>query len=519
MLNNQLSRNIYIGTLSSVAFFLPLSIWLVSIFGLTLFFLWVFQGGWKKVAQRNSRGVCVFIFLGVYIVHLIWMINTSDVGSGLLQLREKLPFLLFPLAIGFSDPLNKGEMKTILSSFVAGVFISSIIGLVFYLINNKFSRIEDPRNISMFISHIRFALLINLAIILSIWYSFSANSKLLKGIYFTIVGWLTTFLFLLLSLTGILIFSIIIVIILFQLIYKSENRLLKIGFALLVSIFFVIAGVYLSNEIKGFYNKCKKYTYPLKEKTLNGNIYLHFPDSKDIENGNPVWIYLNEQELKKEWNLRSQIPYDSNDTRNQKLRYTLIRYLTSVGYTKDSVGMSQLRDQDIRYVESGITNRLFTEGKPLKSKVYETIWQIDYYRNGGNPSGHSVTQRIEFFKTGWHLMKKKFLFGTGTGDLKAEMAAQYEIDKSQLDPEYRLLPHNQFLNTLTKFGVIGFIIICLSLLLPIIRMRVGRNILFNLFLVISLMSMFGDDLLETHTGVCFFAYFYTLFVFGEVNNE
>jgi hypothetical protein len=36
-----------------------------------------------------------------------------------------------------------------------------------------------------------------------------------------------------------------------------------------------------------------------------------------------------------------------------------------------------------------------------------------------------------------------------------------------------------------------------------------------LFFFIVLFSMLGEDTLETHTGVSFFAYFYSLFVFGE----
>ena len=31
--------------------------------------------------------------------------------------------------------------------------------------------------------------------------------------------------------------------------------------------------------------------------------------------------------------------------------------------------------------------------------------------------------------------------------------------------------------------------------------------------------MLGEDTLETHTGVSFFAYFYSLFVFGIVETE
>lgn len=519
MFDRQLFRQFYIATLAAVAFFLPLSVWLVSVFILMNFLVWIFGGGLKRLSEGNNRNFYVYIFSGIYIIHILWMINTSNRNSGLMQLWQKLPFIMLPLSIGLSDPLNKKEMKTTLSFFVGGVMFSSVIGIVTYLLDREVINIDDPRKISLFIPYIRLSMESNLSVIISVWYLFTEKSKLLKVFYFISAIWLILFLFLLLSITGILIFSIIVVVSVFILLKKSYGRFLKIGFVILFATCFVLAGLYISNEIRNFYNKCNKYTYPLQDKTLNGNSYTHFPERRDIENGNPVWIYISEPEMRKEWNLRSNINYDSTDLRNQKLNVTLIRYLTSAGLTKDSAGISQLKDQDIKYVESGITNQLFTQGKPIKAKIYEIIWQIDYYRNGGNSSGHSVTQRIEFFKTGFNLLKRNLIFGTGTGDLKDEMTSQYERDKSKLDATYRFLPHNQYLNSLLTFGIFGFLLICLSVLLPVVKMKTYQNFLFNLFFLIILLSMFGEDIMETHTGVCFFTYFYTLFVFGEEKNE
>jgi hypothetical protein len=294
---------------------------------------------------------------------------------------------------------------------------------------------------------------------------------------------------------------------------------LKTGFIFLISAFFISGGLYISGEIKDFYRKGSAYDYPLKERTLNGNTYVHYPERKDLENGNPVWIYLNEDELKKEWNLRSRIDYDSSDLRSQKLKFTLIRYLTSAGLTKDSAGLARLQETDIKFIENGITNRLFTEGKHIKSKIYEIIWQIDYYRNGGNPSGHSVTQRIEYVRKGWHLFRNNVLTGTGTGDVKSGFADQFRKENSLLESKYIYLPHNQFLTILISCGILGFIIICCSTLIPVIRLKTYRSFLFNMFIMIILITMLGEDTLETHTGVSFFAYFYSLFVFGITRDE
>ena len=206
--------------------------------------------------------------------------------------------------------------------------------------------------------------------------------------------------------------------------------------------------------------------------------------------------------------------YTSANRRNQQIKYTIIRYLASKGLTKDSLGVTQLNASDTRYIEKGLTNVLFTKGKHIKSKIYEIIWQIDYYNNGGNPSGHSVTQRLEFLKTGWNCFRNSMTFGTGTGDFKNDILDQYKKDNSKLDEDYRYLPHNQYLTFLIAFGIAGFLIIMFSVVYPVIVIKPG-NILFNLFLMIIILSMAGEDTLETHTGVTFFAYFYSLFVFGK----
>ena len=42
---------------------------------------------------------------------------------------------------------------------------------------------------------------------------------------------------------------------------------------------------------------------------------------------------------------------------------------------------------------------------------------------------------------------------------------------------------------------------------------------FLVFLVISLSSMLTGDTIETQTGVSFFAFFYSLFLFGRKEND
>jgi hypothetical protein len=515
MIKDRLYRKLYVTSLSATGFFLPLSVWMLTFSIIVLIITWIGEGGIQKIPQLIHGKRNVLIFCIIYLVYLIWMINTSDVSFGLQELKIKLPLLIFPLAIGLSEPLNQRELRIIISFFITGVLISSMTGVILKM-DTVLSGSSDTRNISIFISHIRLALMSVFAIFCSGWYFFSYREQKRSWYYLYLAAalWLTFFLFILLSLTGILVFTFILSLTVIWITFSRTPNFVKYSLIFILMGLVISTTLFIIHETKSYYKEGDAYTFPPELYTVNGNSYQHFTERKDIENGNKVWLYINEDELKKEWNLRSPLVYDSLDRKGQTIKYTLIRYLTSIGLKKDSLGVACLTTNDIANIENGITNIIFTEGKPVRSKIYEIIWQIDYYRNGGNPSGHSVTQRIQFFKTGWNIFIRAPLFGTGTGDLNKEFDLQYKLDKTTLDPNYRYLAHNQYLTFLVSFGITGFILICFSLILPVVMGKNLKSYISIVFFIIIFLSMVGEDTLETHTGISFFAYFYSLFIFG-----
>ena len=516
MVENLTYRKLYLSALSATGFFLPLSVWMLTFSLIVLVILWLADGSIRKLPLLINDKRSILIFCIFYLVYLVWMIKTSDISSGFWELKMKLPFLIFPVIIGLSQPLNRREVKILISFFIAGVTLSSVAGVMFKY-RSVLSGLSDTREMSLFIPHARLALMTVFAIFCSGWYFFSRDERRDPWHYGYLAAtiWLTVFLFILLSLTGILIFASIMTLSLIYILFTGKRAVSKYSLVIFWTALLVLAAIYIAGEFNSFYKKGDAYPFPLDKLTANGNRYEHFPEINDIENGNKVWIYLNEGELKKAWNSRSGILYDGVDRRGQKLRTTLIRYLTSAGLRKDSLGLSCLKTRDISNIENGIANILYTRGKPIRSKIYEMIWQIDHYRNGGNPSGHSITQRLEFLKTGWNIFLRAPLFGTGTGDLDKEYAIQYKLDKSILDLNYRYLSHNQYLTFLISFGLIGFLLISVSLILPVIRTNALKNYTAVVFFVIILLVMMGEDTLETHTGISFFAYFYSLFIFGN----
>jgi hypothetical protein len=282
----------------------------------------------------------------------------------------------------------------------------------------------------------------------------------------------------------------------------------------MITLFLWIA-TFLTHAISKFYAVEKLDFDNLEQFTASGNPYQHNTKLKQIENGYYVWLYVCPQELKKEWNRKSDIPYEAKDKKGQQIKTTLIRYLTSKGFRKDSVGMSKLTSVDIKNIENGIANYIYTQRYALYPKIYQAIWEIDVYRKGANPAGNSITQRWEFLKTASSIIQNNFWFGTGTGDVQDAFDAQYEINKSVLPPGKRLRTHNQYVTFFVSFGLVGFLIIMFCIFFPIIKQKGFRNYLFVVFFLIAMLSMFTEDTLENQIGVTFFSYFYALFLFGN----
>src|SRR5690606_9449265 len=132
--------------------------------------------------------------------------------------------------------------------------------------------------------------------------------------------------------------------------------------------------------------------------------------------------------------------------KSQELQTTLIRFLTSKGLNKDSEGVYSLSDEEVRSVEKVITNVEDQQISNLRSRISEIFWEYETYKLYGNPGGHSVTQRIEFWKASMGIWQKNLIIGVGTGDLDNEFKKYYAENNSVLNERWQLRSHNQYLS-------------------------------------------------------------------------
>ena len=159
----------WVWILAIIAASMSISIFSTNFFQFALIFYWLFMPGIRLKFSDIKAQKGLWVFLSGYVVLLIGMIYTSDFNYGLHDLKIKLPLLILPLIIGTSKKINFQELRFVLMAFIAGIFLSSIISTGVFLGLGDLDVVKHS-DISIFISHVRFSLLVVLAFFFSAYY-------------------------------------------------------------------------------------------------------------------------------------------------------------------------------------------------------------------------------------------------------------------------------------------------------------------------------------------------------------
>jgi len=510
-------RFIYILALAIIACALPYSIFVVNAGIVTLSINWAVEAKWRDKIERFKNRPSLWVFLLIYLSIIISASFSDNISHAIREVQMWLPVFVIPVIVVTSHALSKREFQYVLLLFSFSIFYTTIEGL--YTFIRDYDHIGlNVRYLSPYIAHIRLAILINISIV-ALWY-LSISTNFFKSIVVRVLLlgfsiWFIAFLLILQSVTGIIIFVSLLFALVIRFAVKSESTLLKFGLlvCLLSSILLILS--YLTHETDKYFTRHTVNFMKLPGKTVNGNSYLHDTLNKQYENGNLVWINICRVELNKEWNKKSDIPFDLKDKDGNKIEETAIRYLTSKGLTKDSVGLSKLDSTDIKLIENGVSSVIYREHKMgIYPRFYQLLWEIDMYKTFGTISGSSVVQRYVFLRSTWELIKKNVFFGVGVGDSKDKLLEYYENNEPNLKPESRKSSHNQYLFVWLSSGIFGLGIFLLGLLYPFIKERAYKYLLPLAFIFVLFFSMFSIETFELFLGSAFVAFFYSIFIFG-----
>lgn len=513
MLNRirELHSSIYFVGLSLMIISLPTSRFALSVAQFVLVGNWLLEGKFKKKFTALITNIPALILISLYLLHVAGLIYTSDINYALKDLRIKLPLLAIPIIFVTTQPLNNKQFNFLFLLYIGAVIVASLISFGILL----FSDFNDLREISPFISHIRLSLNICLAIFFSGYFAFGQNIffKSFRSAFIFAIGWLTAFLFLSQSGTGIYIVFLTSLIMVLYGLFKIRNKRYK---TIMVTVFFAFSlsvGLYIFITIRNYLVTDKSELQNLAAFTVKGNPYSHDTLNSFIENGSYIGIYVCDSELREAWNKRSAFDYDGKDEKGNDIKATMIRYLNSKGLKKDSEGVAALNDSDIRNIEQSWANYYYSRKISLKAGIYNLLWEYQMMKHGANPGGLSLGQRVEYWKAASGIISEYFWTGVGTGDMDEAFKLQYQKMKSRLAPEFQHRSHNQFLAIFTAFGVIGLLWFIFTLLYPPIALKKISDFRFLTFFIIIALSMLVEDTLETQQGVTLYAFFGSLLLF------
>lgn len=507
-------RYLYLASLIFVLFSLPFYRAMSSIGMIVMASNWLLEGHFNEKWQRLKHNPGIWIFSSFYFVGVFSFFYSDNTGQVMKHLQNSLALLAAPLVIGTSRPVSYRDLKILIGAMTVGVVINSFISYALFTGIIK-ADISDFRHYSYFSSNIHVSYIAVMAMIFIYyhvtrkWNTLPANERRL--LLFLMV-WMGLYVVFLRSLSGLMVFGAFIWIVLF-LKSRKWKAYIKIPVIMALIVLPLLPVALLYHIYQQNFTDYKVDVSELPQRTERGNQYKHNLKNPTMENGRYVGLFISEKELEKSWNQRSSLAYEGKDEKGQPLHMTLKRYLTAKGLRKDARGVQALSEKDIHNVESGITNPVYADKKRFfTSRLYTVAQGLHQYLRTGRPFD-SITQRMEAYPAMIHIISENFWIGVGRGDIYTAHD-EYYAEKFKRPGNFKLVAgHNQYLKTMTSFGVIGLAWMLIAVFGSWYVQGGFRFFLSRMILLMLLLTMIPDEPFEQQLPAILFSVLLSIVLF------
>lgn len=124
---------------------------------------------------------------------------------------------------------------------------------------------------------------------------------------------------------------------------------------------------------------------------------------------------------------------------------------------------------------------------------------------------NSFVTRLSIWKSAWELSVKNLPFGVGASDGKPELNKFYKETHQNFLAKYEFPTHNQFLDFLLKFGVLGPLVVVLYIFTIGYLGYDLKNAIIISFFLIFFTSNLTDDFLLRFDGIAFSGFWSSIF--------
>jgi len=505
------SHRVHVVALALCLIFMPWSTALLSMAQMLLVANWMLGGAATRTSAERWRAAFTaapsLVFLSFFGLHVLGLLWTEDLKWGLDLVRILLPVLSFGAVLAGSQRLGEREFSIVLLIGAWSAVACSVFGALF-----SKAGAEDYRGLSVFISHIRLALMLCMAMVVFVW-------RGMRGPWWDRVArvlaiiWILYFLARLGSVQGFVLLGLLGLWSLWRWAATWQALPRRVFRTVLVALP-VLLLVPLTQRFVFGMRPPPQDLHTTAPRSAGGEVYQHDLHNTQQQNGHYVWTHIAWAELHRTWPRRSARQLGDTDDHGHVIWSTLMRYLASKGLTKDSVGVMALSDAEVRAIERGVVDHRAGARNMLAQRVDELFFELQHYREKRAASGHSLAMRLEYWRTGWHIARRYWLTGVGTGDTQQAFDAAYLELGSDLAPEWRHRAHQQYLTLWISFGLFGLLFSMWTWVWPAWRLGAWREPLFVAWAIIFSVACLSDDTIETQAGSTFFALYYALLVFA-----
>ena len=90
---------------------------------------WIIEFDFKRKLAKLKTTPLIWIVLGLFLIHVVGLLWTSDFKYASKDITTKLPLLAFPIIIGSTKKLRLVEWKLLLGVYAITLFILTIASL------------------------------------------------------------------------------------------------------------------------------------------------------------------------------------------------------------------------------------------------------------------------------------------------------------------------------------------------------------------------------------------------------
>lgn len=480
---------------------MPYSLVLMSIGTIWISSVYILQGNIKQKlkAAQSPIVLTLLAFLAYYFIALLW---TQNLAQGWKEILKILPLAVIPLVFSGITGVSHAQKKGLMWLFVAATISSVLVCYAVAAFRGTLTS-GDPRDISFFTSHIRLSLFVCLSVL---WIVISELNNWLKLLLSLI---LLSFIVVVQSITGLSVLLFLSISIILGIIPVKGISTIKI-LRVLTALGLVITLGFIVFTAVDYYTI--KRSSPTPEFTKSGAKYNKELEKGFIENGGYLWSYTSNLEVEQTWKQRTGRSVWLKGGNEFADYGVLIRYLNNSNLTKDTEGINALTEADIARIISGNPYPDHWKFKGFSKRLRGFFFQIEKSQLNADYTGNSVTEKLMFQQAGWHVFKKNWLIGTGTGDLKTELISFYRTEYPNLDENFRRKPHNQWLTIGATFGIVGLLLFMLFFWYLWRTPSDMSATIVRSFILIVLLSFLSEDTASSQAGITFIGFFAGLLV-------